>query len=174
MVHVQRLVIVLLGVPLTSCAGLLAGPTGDQALATWRAEAAEIEARLDRLQVVDGTWSRGDGEGTFRAWFEDDELIVVHERLRFGDYGRRTGRLYYQDGALRYYVAEGTGIENDGEGRRQQTQVRREIVFDPAGREIAGRQETGGAVGPIEADVVVGVRLHGAELKREAERLRLQ
>lgn len=159
-------------VALAGCAAFLAAPTGDEALATWRTEASAIDAREGELQPVDGTWSRGDGEATWRAWFEDDELVLIRENLSFGDYGKRDAHLYFEDGVLRYYAADGTGIVHDAEGAQGMAPIRREVVFDSTGREVASRQETAGIEGPVDSSVVIGVRSHGAELKREAERLR--
>lgn len=171
---VAGLALAVLPMALTGCVGFLAGPTGDAALEAWRTEAAEVDSRLGGLEVITGTWSRGDGEGTWRAWFEGDELVTVRERLRFGDYGQRVGRLYFEDGTLRYFVAKGTEIDMADEDRQQLAQVQREIVFDHAGREIASREATAGDVGPIAPNIVIGARLHGAELQREAEGLRPQ
>lgn len=162
----------LLLLALASCSWILAEPSGDEALADWRAQAAEVDTRLEGQKPVDGTWSRGDGEGTWRAWFQDGELVAVREDLRFGDYGERTARLYFDDGVLRYYTADGTGIAHGAGGAQEAARIQREIVFDSTGRDVARRQETAGVAGPVDQNVVVGVRRHAVEIQLEAQRLR--
>lgn len=153
---------------LAGCAGWFAGPTGEEALAAWRAEAREIDARLDEQPSSTGRSPESGVDGTWRAWLEEGELVLIREQSRLGEDGVRDARFYYRDGALRYYLAEGRWPDVDPEGGRRMADVRREIVFDGAGREVADREEVDGVVAPVTPAIIVGARRHAARLERAA------
>lgn len=153
---------------LAGCASWFAGPTGEEALEDWRAEARELDARLDEQPSTTGR-SLGSGiRGTWQAWLEENELVLIQEQTRFGEDGARDARFYYRDGALRYYVAEGRWPEVTPAGSENLADVRREIVFDGAGREVADRQEVDGLAASVAPAIIVGVRSRAGRLQRAA------
>lgn len=162
-------VLVLLALP--GCLGILSGPTGEEALADWRAEARAIDARLDALPSVSGSATRGNAQSNWRAWWEDGDIAAIREQIRLGQGGTRRAASYYEDGDLRYYLAEGQWPEVRPEGGVALIEARREIVFDGGGRDVASRQESDGRVAPVPPAIIVGVRSHAARLARDAARL---
>lgn len=158
-----------LALAVAGCVGLFSGPEGEEALAKARSEAVAIDRRLDGLASVSGPWQRGEVESTWRAWFEEGEILLIRERMRLGGDSARDARYYYEDGELSYYVAEGRWPAVGPDGGRKLADVRHEIAFDGAGREIASQQVVSGLVAPIEPSVIVAARRHAAEIEAEAE-----
>lgn len=133
------------------------------------ARAHALDASRDRLRAVPGTFTADDASARYVAYWDGGVLRLIDERSDFGDFGSSSAR-YYLDttGALFLYEAldERNVTDPSQAGAREKAEIR--MVFDPGSRLLASEKKVDGAVQPVQATEIEGVRQHLQALRASA------
>jgi heat shock protein HslJ len=129
--------------------------------------AAAIDANLQAYDKLSGELTMGDAAATFEAYFYDDTLRHIDERIDQGDYGRTENRFYLGAEGLFYYRSESDLVAAARAHSNERDRTLLIIAYDDEGKiDQALKVVNGETVEPGDEDLMAPKRRLAALHKR--------
>jgi hypothetical protein len=138
---------------------------GDNAHQTYNDIVGTIDNNLSEYELRSGSTKSGDMNSDYRAYFDGEDLVFIHEHVNMGESGYAVNRYYFHEKTLLYCDQDklSKGTSEDG------TTITRAIVtwmvFDPDGTVIQAEKHVDGKSRAPEADEASEVIKHVDQLK---------
>jgi uncharacterized lipoprotein YbaY len=122
--------------------------------------AAELDARRDGMQRVEGAGRRGAASTTWVAWMEDGVTTVIEETVDHGGQGNAVVRYHLRNGRVFRYAEEGARWVMDLSGTGREAPLTLQLSFDPDGEVLGGIRTQDNARTDLPPGEVEEVRAH--------------